>query len=1297
MLHKSLQTQPVRVLIVEDRPEDAELVLHALRGAGFDPDWKRVDTEEAFLEALADAPDVVFCDYVMPQFDAMRALELLKERAPDIPFIIVSGSIGEDIAVEAMRCGASDYLLKDRLTRLGAAVRTLLELKRARDAQTRGQGDIQRLAAIVESSHDAIISRGLDRIILTWNPAAERLFGWSAAEAIGKSISLIIPPEREDESLRNRELLHRGHAVPSYDTERLTKDGRCINVSLTQSPVRNENGEVIAVSVILRDITERVLSTRRRGMEHAITRVLAESESVGVAMPKLIQTVCTGMNWAYGANWVWNEAEQRLCRAEYWSDFEEEFEPEDRNYWLKLGTGGVGGLLRRAWLAKETTWRANVLEDESFLRKPSCVKFGLQSAYCFPILSGNNVTGVMEFFGREVRQPDEMMLQITEAISRQIGQFIQRKQVEEAHAQLAAIVENSNDAIISRTLDGIITSWNAGAERIFGYTVAEAIGKSAGFNLAPGRQSHLARNTAVILRGEATAPHESQRVTKDGRVIDVRTSHSPIRDGTGAIVGASLILHDITALKQAEATVRENEERFRAAFEQAGVGMALRGIDPRDSRFLRVNQKFCDILGYTQEELLKLTSLDITLPEEREAAIVNYNEKLASGELTSYSREKRYLRKDGQIIWANISLSAVKGPDGRPSHVISVIQDITEHKEAEEKIKRLNRVYAVLSSINALIVRVRDRQELLNEACRVVVEQGRLASAWIGMLDPATLDIAPVAYAGEGADELCKIKSTARNDPPRGQGAVSRAVRERRMVFNNDLLVQSFGGPRLEIVLKLGFRSMIALPLFDADTVAGTLTLYAKEPGFFNDEEIRLLTELAADVSFALQSIAKQEKVEYLSYYDPLTALPNRSLFVDRLSQQMRARSGESVMVAVVLFDLDRFRTVNETLGHHGGDELLKVVARRLEHAFHGKDYLARTGGDEFGVVMRGVTDAASVVHAIESQIFLCFREPFAIGGRELRVAAKTGVALFPADGDDADALFKNAEAALKKAKASSERYLFYAAEMNAQAAQVLSLETRLRQAVEAEQFVLHYQPKVELATGRLCGLEGLIRWNDPEAGLVPPGAFIPLLEETGMILEAGRGVIRQALEDHREWSARGLEPPRIAVNVSPVQLRQKDFVDEVRNAIREFTADHHGLDLEITESLVMEDIEGNIAKLRRLRDMGINIVIDDFGTGYSSLGYLAKLPVNALKIDRSFISTMASNPDSMTIVSTIISLAHSLSLKVVAEGVETDEQAKFLRLLKCEEAQGYLISKPLAAAEISGLLSSGNKLIAPA
>jgi diguanylate cyclase (GGDEF)-like protein len=618
--------------------------------------------------------------------------------------------------------------------------------------------------------------------------------------------------------------------------------------------------------------------------------------------------------------------------------------------------------------------------------------------------------------------------------------------------------------------------------------------------------------------------------------------------------------------------------------------------------------------------------------------------------------------------------------------VASNISFALENIEREERIARLSRIEAVMGSISGLIVRARDRDELFREACRIAVEEGRFRMSFIGIVDRSTMKVVPVASAGKDEELMTAVKGLLSSTGIASTTMVARAIREKKAVVAND----SQNDPQVLLSSKYvecGVRAMAILPLMVSDEAVGVLALYSEENGYFDEEEMKLLTELTGNIAFAIDHIAKQEQLDYFAYYDALTGLANRALFTDRIGQQTRARGNETPKVALILLNLERFRNINEAFGRHGGDDLLKAVAHRLEDAFHGKDNLARIGADVFGVVIRGIRDAAAAAHAVESRILACFREPYKLIDSELRVAARAGIALFPADGADADTLIRNAEAALKKAQAGGEHYLFYAADMNARVAHALSLETRLRKAVETQQFVLHYQPKIELASGKICGLEALIRWQDPEAGLVAPGAFIPLLEETGLILEVGKWALGQALAQHREWTARGYVVPHIAVNVSAIQLQQKDFADIVIDAVHQQGSNPEALELEVTESLLMKDIEGSIRKLSLLRELGISIAMDDFGTGYSSLSYLARLPLNSLKIDRSFITEMANSPQDMSIVTTIVALAHSLNLRVVAEGVETENQSKLLKLLKCDEAQGYLFSKPLPAAGIEPLL----------
>ncbi|MEK7437591.1 MAG: EAL domain-containing protein [Pseudomonadota bacterium] len=751
-------------------------------------------------------------------------------------------------------------------------------------------------------------------------------------------------------------------------------------------------------------------------------------------------------------------------------------------------------------------------------------------------------------------------------------------------------------------------------------------------------------------------------------------------------------LEQLVAERTAKLEV-EIAERKRIEKEQARLVAIIEatpdliGTSGPDGNVLFLNQGGLGMLGYHAGEDTSALHIADAHPEWAAKLVAEQGIPHAV-EHGSWSGESALLRRDGREIPVSQVIIAHKGAGGSVEYLSTIARDITLQKEYEKHIIRLNRVYAVLSGINTTIVRTRDRQELFDESCRIAVEEGQFRLAWIGLLDANGLDVTPVARAGVDEGYLDNIHLTARDDAPDRCELVARALREKTSVVCNDIATDPQMARWREQALRRGYRSVVVFPLQVGDKVLGVLLLYASEQDFFDTEEMRLLTEIAGDISFALDHLEKEDRLNYLAYYDALTGLPNRSLLHERLAQRVAVARGEQKSFAVVVLNLERFRSVNDTLGQHAGDELLRQVAERLKHGLDESDILARLGADSFAIVTRRYDDDGSVGHILEQLLSSIHGQPFGIEGQELRVAAKAGVALFPHDGEDADTLSRNAEAALAKTKLSGDKYLFYAPEFNARVAEKLALENKLRRAVERGELVLHYQPKVELKKRRISGLEALMRWNDPDTGLVvPPVKFIPVLEETGLILEAGRWALQQAIADSARWKGKRLQVPRIAVNVSAIQLRQKDFVATVESVLRGAKDIDGILELEITESLIMQDIDANIRKLQAIRNMGVEIAVDDFGTGYSSLSYISRLPINTLKIDRAFIMNMTSKPDDLSIVSTIISLAHSLELKVVAEGVETEEQANLLRLLKCDEFQGYLFSRPVPAEEIDILL----------
>lgn len=429
----------------------------------------------------------------------------------------------------------------------------------------------------------------------------------------------------------------------------------------------------------------------------------------------------------------------------------------------------------------------------------------------------------------------------------------------------------------------------------------------------------------------------------------------------------------------------------------------------------------------------------------------------------------------------------------------------------------------------------------------------------------------------------------------------------------------------------------------------------------------------------------RTSKLNYLAYNDPLTGLPNRVFFEDRLTQILLRQSGDS-KVAVFFVSLDRFKALRDTLGHTVSDRLIKEVAHRLQTVAETKASVARFEGDEFALLL--TYEKSDELSVFGNNVFDAFKSPLVVGDDEVVIPISMGISLSPDDGNDAQELLTNAGAALSYVrKNGGNNYKFFTSDLHDTAMSRLALENELRRALERSEFELYYQPKVDMVTGKMTGMEALLRWNHPDLGLVPPLDFIPLAEETGLILPIGEWVLRAACAQTKAWHDQGFEL-NVAVNLSPRQFQQRDLVSTINRIVAETGFDPHELNLEVTESSIMNNAESAVNILRELKDTGIRISIDDFGTGYSSLAVLKDLPIDVLKIDKTFINDVTTNPDDAALVTAVVTLAHNLRLNVVAEGVETREQLEFLRALNCDKWQGYLFSKPLPAAAFESLLN---------
>jgi diguanylate cyclase (GGDEF)-like protein len=463
-------------------------------------------------------------------------------------------------------------------------------------------------------------------------------------------------------------------------------------------------------------------------------------------------------------------------------------------------------------------------------------------------------------------------------------------------------------------------------------------------------------------------------------------------------------------------------------------------------------------------------------------------------------------------------------------------------------------------------------------------------------------------------------------------------------------------------------------------------------------QQIQSANELLASLNIELANAMehKDSLLDHAVHYDPLTNLPNRLLFLDRLDQELVRAHRDHLLAAVLMIDLDRFKQINDSIGYQSGDELLKQVAERLTGHLRACDTVARIGGDEFAIVLTEMKESHYAGEVAQKILDSFAQEPFTFDDSEIYLTLSIGISVYPVDGENTAILLNNADAAMYHAKKEgNNHYLYYAEKMNASARQRLKLETELRRALANNEFLLYYQPKLDMENSRIIGMEALLRWQSPERGLVMPGEFIPLLEESGLIIQVGEWALREACRQAREWRSAGFNDVHIAVNLSTLQFRQADFVNKILGILAEYGLDPalQMIELELTESMLMDDIQGTIGVLQKLHEAGIRFSIDDFGTGYSSLSYLKRFPISSLKIDQSFVRDLARNHNDEAIVAAIIALGRSLGLRVIAEGVETEIQLDKLRQQGCHEMQGFLFSRPVSPGAMTELLKNGKKL----
>lgn len=614
---------------------------------------------------------------------------------------------------------------------------------------------------------------------------------------------------------------------------------------------------------------------------------------------------------------------------------------------------------------------------------------------------------------------------------------------------------------------------------------------------------------------------------------------------------------------------------------------------------------------------------------------------------------------------------------------------------AHTRVEYLNRVYSILSDTNALIVRAASQAQLLDDASRIAVERGGFPRAWFGLVDADGQSVQLVAGHDAMQAGTCLHRRLSLCETEAGYGPIARAVHAGRPVVSNDVAADH-GNPCRDDLLAHGIQSYAIFPLRMDGRVIGIFKLHAEAPHFFHADEVRLLAELAGDIGFAIEHLEQRRRLDHLAYFDALTGLANPRLLEERLQQAIEHAGRHGGAPAVIALDIVGIKAVNQAFGRQAGDDALKTLASRLSEAC-GEARCGRLGTSLFAVLVPDTLPEAALVAEFERLCAACLGDAFHTHGDTFALSARAGIAMLGKENAGARTLLNQAESAAQAAQAAradGQRYRFYDPNSNQRNAERIRLHAHLAQALAANEFTMHYQVKVDARSFAPCGAEALLRWNNRELGAVPPIKFIPVLEDTGLIGPVGAWALGQAARDSG-GQVRPRHPGlRIAVNVSAAQLCRPDFVETVEAALGAHP-ELAGIDLELTESMIMTDIEATIGKLRRLRAMGVRIALDDFGTGYSSMAYLARLPLDYLKIDRSFVAGLPGDAESVTIISSIIGLGHALGLEVIAEGIEHAGQATLLATLGCDQLQGYHFGRPEPLAALAARLAGAAAAIA--
>ena len=913
---------------------------------------------------------------------------------------------------------------------------------------------------------------------------------------------------------------------------------------------------------------------------------------------------------------------------------------------------------------------------------------GFRSVGSFPFRQDGEVIGALLLYAEEQDYFDQELIELLEVMTNEISfaldNFEQQARRTEVEAALAnseklknAILQAALDCIISFDEAGHIIDFNPAAERTFGHARQDMIGQPLAERLlTPAAQAQFEQGMADLLQNSDSPLHKRRielwAMHAEGMSFPVEVAVAPIALDDRLVFTA--YMRDISEWKQSQAILADSEARYRQLIDLSPEAIFVH----QHGKFVLLNQACVQLFGARDaSDLLGQSVRPFMHPDYKE---ISKKRALAlrMGELITGQVEEVWLKIDGTPFHAEASGSKFIYL-GAPA-VQVVMRDISARKLAEALQSAQNEILGMIAGDEAL-------PDILATLTRLIEDQSERGRCAIALLNAGRTHLHAVVAPALPRELIDTMTGLAVGPCHASAGT---AVFRRAPVLSADITVDPLWIMWRDQTVAHGLQACSAWPIFGKNNkVLGALSLYYREAHLPDEKELRVI-EIAANLAgIAIENKETEDRIRYLAHYDEMTALPNRALFNQILNHAMKTSHRRQQKLAVMFVDLDRFKNINDTFGHSAGDQALREFAERMRGCLRENDTVARMGGDEFYVLIEELVDG-QIAAGVAEKILEEASRPFYVDGQECHLSASIGIALYPDDGGDAMALLKNSDIAMYRAKSDGKNaYRFYSASKNMHSVERLALESQLRRAIDNHELELFYQPKVDVFTGRINGVEALVRWHHPDLGLLPPQHFIPMAEETRLIIPLSKHILRIACEDAHAINQASGYPVRVAVNLSARQLDDNHFPEALQKLLEQTRLPADLLQLEITESMVMDNPEQAVDIMNRLRAMGIRLDIDDFGTGYSSLAYLKRFPVYSLKIDRSFIQDIPTGPNDTAITQAIIAMAHSMGMRVVAEGVERREQAEALRQFGCDEYQGFYFSRPVPLPKLVDLLAN--------